>query len=59
MRIELAYPYTDADGKNHKADATVDLPVEEALSLVRDGIARKTTPTPADVAAKSAVKKES
>lgn len=40
MKVELAYPYTDADGKNHKADSTVDLPDDEARDLVHFGRAR-------------------
>jgi len=39
-KVELAYPYTDADGKNHEADSTVDLPDETAVELVNYGRAR-------------------
>ena len=40
IRVELAYPYTDAAGKNHNADATASLPREEAKNLIHFGRAR-------------------
>lgn len=40
MKVTLAYPYTDAEGKSYDADKAVDLPEEEATQLVRDGRAR-------------------
>lgn len=39
-RITLAYPFTDADGKNHKPDTTISLPKDTADQLVFDGLAR-------------------
>ena len=39
-RIILAYPYTDADGKQHKPDTTISLPKDTADQLVFDGLAR-------------------
>lgn len=40
MKVELAYPFTGADGTNHRADSTVDLPDETAIELVSYGRAR-------------------
>jgi hypothetical protein len=40
LKVELAYPYTDAAGKNHHADATASLPREEAKNLIHFGRAR-------------------
>jgi hypothetical protein len=40
IRVEFAYPYTDAAGKNHNADATASLPREEAKNLIHFGRAR-------------------
>lgn len=39
-KITLARAYTDAKGRNHKADSTVDLPREEAANLLFLGLAR-------------------
>lgn len=39
-KVTLAYPYTDADGKDHKADSTVSLPHAEASDLIYFGRAR-------------------
>ena len=39
--VTLAYPYTSADGKNHKADTTLSLEVAEANRLLFEGLARK------------------
>lgn len=38
--VELAYPYTDKAGKEHKPDAKVNLPVGEANELLHFGRAR-------------------
>ena len=40
-QVTLAYPYTDADGKAHKADATVSLDHAEAQRLLFEGLARE------------------
>lgn len=45
MNVEFAAPYTAADGKSYKADQAADLPVEEALKLLHDGLARHAAPT--------------
>lgn len=37
--VELAYPL-EHDGDRYEPDATVDLPVDQAKQLVRDGRAR-------------------
>ena len=39
--VTLAYPYTDADGKNHKADTTLSLERAEANRLLGAGLARE------------------
>lgn len=39
--VTLAYPYTDADGKNHKADTTLSLETAEANRLLFAGLARE------------------
>lgn len=39
-RVTLAYPFTDADGKTHDPDKTVDLDEGVAQTLVNDGKAR-------------------
>lgn len=45
LTVELAYPL-QRDGKQHKPDAVVELPADEARQLVRDGYARwPATPT--------------
>ena len=46
MKVTLAYPYTDADGKAHEPDATVDLADDVATQLVRDGRARTADAAP-------------
>lgn len=38
--VTLAYPYTDAKGKEHDADETLALPAAEANELVAKGLAR-------------------
>jgi hypothetical protein len=40
MKVTLAYPYTDADGKAHDADSSLDLPEHEAVRLLDAGRAR-------------------
>lgn len=40
MKLTLAYPYTDASGKDHDADSTPDLPDDEAARLLNAGRAR-------------------
>ena len=45
MKVTLAWPYTDADGKNHKPDTTVDLDVAEANRLLHAGLAREAADT--------------
>ena len=55
IRVELAYPYTDAAGKNHNADATASLPREEAKNLIHFGRARVSE----ESAPKATAKKES
>ena len=39
--VTLAAPYTDAEGKNHKADSTVEVDVHEANRLLHAGLARE------------------
>lgn len=41
MKVVLAYPYTDADGKDHAPDSTVNLDDSTASQLVADGLARR------------------
>ena len=59
LRVTLAYPYTDEDGKDHKADSTVSLPREAAKNLIHAGRARLTqTPTKQATKATSATTKK-
>ena len=44
-RITLAAPYTDGDGKQHKADSTVNVDAGEASRLKFLGLARDPEPT--------------
>lgn len=44
LRIEFAAPYTAADGKTYKADQAAEIEREEALRLLRDGLARPAAP---------------
>lgn len=53
VKVTLAYPYTDADGKDHRPDTTLSLPEGEARRLLHFGRAR--TPD-ASTPAKSAPK---
>ena len=46
-KVTLAYPYVDADGKNHAPDTTIDLEAPEANRLLHYGLARETS-APAD-----------
>lgn len=41
MRVTLAAPYVDADGKEHAADKTLDLDIAEASRLLHFGLARE------------------
>lgn len=43
-RITLAAPYTDADGKQHKADSTVTVDAGEASRLKHYGLGRDPEP---------------
>lgn len=38
--VQLAYPYKDADGKDHEPDAVVTLEAAEAARLLHHGLAR-------------------
>lgn len=40
-KVTLARAYKDAKGRKHKADATVDLPNDEAANLLYLGHARQ------------------
>lgn len=40
-RVELAYPYTGADGKQYRQGQAVDLDAGLAAKLVNEGIARR------------------
>jgi hypothetical protein len=53
LKVTLAYPYTDADGVNHRADTTVSLPVEVAQNLLWNGLARAAEKTPTTKATKA------
>lgn len=49
MKVTLAAPYTDADGKTHPADTTLDLDIAEASHLMFYGLAREASaPAEAD-----------
>lgn len=55
-KVTLAAPYTDADGKERKADSMVSLPRHEANRLLARGLAREPEapkPTTTKAAAKS------
>ena len=41
VKVTLAYPYVDADGKNHAPDTTVSLDAAEANRLLHYGLARE------------------
>lgn len=53
MKVTLAYPYEDADGKMHDPDSTVELEDPVAKGLLHDGLAR-----PAESRVSTAKKKE-
>ena len=57
-RITLAAPYTDGDGKQHKADSTIEVDAGVASELKFHGLARDPEPTPKAGTAAS-TKKES
>lgn len=58
-RVEFAYPYTGADGKEYKPDQTADVDPGVAADLIAKGLARKAAPTPADIAKRDRTQKES
>lgn len=41
MRVTLAYPYTDKDGKSYEPDKSIDVSDEVGAQLLRDGLARE------------------
>lgn len=43
--VVLAYPWTDADGKTHEPDSTVQVDRSTARDLIRDGRARAVAST--------------
>ena len=43
-KITLAYPYTGADGKNHRPYTTIDVDDAEAARLLHYGLARAPEP---------------
>ena len=51
-KLTLAYPYTDADGKTHKPDATVEVDAAEAARLLYFGLARESETTKSATAEK-------
>ena len=55
-RITLAAPYTDGDGKQHKADSTVEVDAGVASELKFHGLARDPEPTPKAVTPASPMK---
>ena len=56
IQVEFAYPYTDKAGKNHNADATASLPLEEAKNLIHFGRARAAKDTATKATASKEVK---
>lgn len=54
-RVEFAYPYTGADGKQYKQGQSADLDAGLAAQLVNEGIARRADgPKPGPAAKKEA-----
>lgn len=47
-RVTFAYPYTDADGKDHKAGSTASLDFFEARQVLNEGKARVAEPEKKD-----------
>lgn len=47
MQIDLAYPWTDAKGKTHAPDKTVNVDADTAQRLIEDGRARPHSDDPA------------
>lgn len=43
MKITLAYEYTDAEGKTHAPDKSIDVDDAEANRLLHLGLARETS----------------
>ena len=58
-RITLAAPYTDGDGKQHKADTTIEVDDGVASHLKFHGLARDPEPETTKAAAPATPKKES
>lgn len=59
-RITLAAPYTDGDGKQHKADSTITVDAGVASELKFHGLARDPQPaTPKQAETPASTKKES
>ena len=45
QKVTVAYEYTDASGKTHAPDATLDVEDAEAAHLIHYGLARKADAT--------------
>ena len=58
-RITLAAPYTDGDGKQHKADSTIDVDPGVASDLKFHGLARDPETTTQKAEQPASTKKES
>lgn len=58
-RITLTAPYTDGDGKQHKADSTIEVDAGVASELKFHGLARDPEPTPKQADTAASTKKES
>ena len=58
-RITLAAPYTDGDGKQHKADSTIDVDEGVASELKFHGLARDPEKSTAKADTAASTKKES
>jgi hypothetical protein len=43
VKVQLAYPYTDAKGKTHAPDSVVTVTDTEARRLIFEGFARPVT----------------
>lgn len=51
IKVTLAYPYTDPDGKTHAADKTISVPRNVGNDLLYAGLAREPDPkSPASTA---------
>ena len=51
-KVTLAYPYIDEEGKNHKADTTLEVEDAEAARLLYFGLAREPETTKSAAAEK-------